>query len=133
MIFVLTACATPISLNKQTSSEYPKGVFANTTVEVVKSRIMDGCSSKGIMIKDVQSNSVICGKKMSGNDAFLATLAMGNSYSTTPEKKVRFMIFQNGSNVKVTEQQWMELQMAFDQMKKQELNSNNQRNDMQIF
>lgn len=133
MSFILTACATPVALNKQTSSGYPEGVFSNTTVDVVKSKIMEGCSSKGIMVQDVQSNSVICGKTMSGNDAFLATLAMGNSYSTTPERKVRFMVFQSGSNVKVTAQQWMDLQMAFGQTKKQELNSNNQRNNMQDF
>jgi hypothetical protein len=133
MAATLVGCATPVELKKQTTSGYPEAVFPNATVEEVKEKLMEGCSSKGVMVQDVQSHSVTCGKTMSGGDAMIATLAMGNSYSTTPERKIRFMIFQKGSGVKVTAQQWVELQMALGQTRKQELNTNNQRNDMQDF
>lgn len=133
MTLALTACATPIDLKKETASGYPEGVFPRTTVETVKSKLMQGCSAKGVLVQDVQSNSVVCGKTMTGSDAMLATLTMGDSYSTTPERKVRFMIFKDGDNVKVTAQQWMELQMAFGQIRKQDLNANKQRNEMQDF
>lgn len=133
MTIALTACATPIDLKKETPSGHPEAVFPRTTVEVVKSKLMQGCTAKGVLVQDVQSNSVVCGKTMTGSDAMLATLTMGNSYSTTPERKVRFMIFKDGDDVKVTAQQWMELQMAFGQVRKQDLNTNKQRNEMQDF
>lgn len=44
---------------------------------------------------------------MTGNYAFLAELLMGNKYSTTPERKIRFILYQDGNNVKVTSQQWI--------------------------
>jgi hypothetical protein len=58
-------------------------------------------------------------------------MLIGNSYSTTPDQKVKFTIYQSGRNVKVSARQWIETQMAFGQMQRQELNSNNQFNDLQ--
>lgn len=129
---VLTGCVTQEpGLVKPTTSGYPEETLAGTSVEQVKARIMDVCASRGVLVQETGSNHVVCGRTMTGGDAVLAQFLIGNSYSTTPERKVRFTVFQMGQNVRVTAQQWMETQMAFGQMRRTELNSNAQRNDIQ--
>lgn len=120
-------------LVKQTMSGYPEGVFKNMTVEAAKSRVIDGCTQRGIFVQEVNSNQVVCSKSLEGGDAVLTKLMIGNSYSTRPDVKVRFVIYQIGQDAKVSAQQWVETQMAFGQMQRMELNENNQRNDMQQF
>ena len=132
-LFLLMACAPQQALLKPTSSGYPEGMFSNSSVEVVRSRLIDGCSSKGILVQEASGNQVVCGKTMDGGDAILAQMLVGNSYSTPPERKIRFVIYQLASDVKVTAQQWVETQMAFGQIKRHELNGNNHRNDIQQF
>lgn len=130
---ILAACAAPQELIKQTSSGYPEGVFLNSNVDAVRSKIIDGCSSKGNLVQEATGNQVICGKTLEGGEAVLGRLIVGNSYSTTPENKVRFIIYQLGADVKVTAQQWLESQMAFGQTRKEELNDNKQKNRIQQF
>jgi len=133
VILVLTGCVTQQPLVKNTSSGYPEGIFSNATAEEVRSKIIDGCTSRGIMVQETTGNQIVCGKTMEGMDAVLGSLVVGNKYSTTPERKIRFVIFQNGSDVKVTAQQWIESQMAFGQVRRQELKNNNHINDVQQF
>ena len=133
LALLLSACAPQQTLLKPTTSGYPEGVFSNTTVDSVRSKLIDGCSSKGILVQEVGGNQVVCGKTMEGGNAVLAKVLIGNSYSTIPEQKIRFIIYQTGFNVKVTAQQWIESQMAMGQVRRQELNSNNHRNDIQNF
>jgi len=85
------------------------------------------------MVIESTPNQVLCGKTLTGSDAFLAQMAIGNSYSTTPQRKIRFTIYKMGDDVKVTAQQWVETQMAFGQVQTQELKTNNQINDVQNF
>ncbi len=70
---------------------------------------------------------------MKGSDAVLAQMAIGNSYSTTPQRKIRFTIYKIENDIKVVAQEWIESQMAFGQINIQELKSNNQRNSVQNF
>ena len=89
--------------------------------------------SQGLSIYESGTNHVICGKVLSGKDAVIASLAIGNRYSTTPERRERFNIFQHSDDIKVTAQEWIETQMAFGQMQRQPLDSNNQKNSIQNF
>lgn len=129
----LTGCAPQQALLKQTASGYPEETVEHATVDQVRGAIMEICTQHGALVQESAGNNVVCGKQMTGSDAFLATLAMGNSYSTTPERKLRFTIYQMGDKVRVTAQQWAQLQMAFGQVKTMELNSNNHRNDIQAM
>lgn len=133
IILVVVGCAAQQTLIKPTASGYPEGSFSNTSVEEVRSKLIDGCSSRGIFVQDTVGNQVVCGKTMEGMDAVLGSLVVGNKYSTTPERKIRFVIFQSGADVKVTAQQWIESQMAFGQIRRQELKNNNHNNDVQQF
>lgn len=128
---MIVACAQQQALLKQTSSGYPEGVFQNANVEIVRSKLLDSCSSRGYIVYETTGNQIVCGKTMSGSEAVFAQMLVGNSYSTTPERRVRFIIYQSGNNVKVTVNQWIESQMAMGQIRKQELNSNNQNNSIQ--
>jgi hypothetical protein len=128
----LSGCAQQ-PLVKQTMSGYPEGVFKNMSVEAAKSRIIDGCTQRGIFVQEANSNQVVCSKSLEGGDAVLAQFLIGNSYSTRPDVKIRFVIYQIGQDTKVSAQQWVETQMAFGQMRRIELNENNQKNDMQQF
>jgi hypothetical protein len=130
---LLSACAPQQALLKPTTSGYPEGIFSNASVDSVRSKLIDGCSSRGILVQEASGNQVVCGKTMEGGDAVLAQMLVGNSYSTTPERKIRFIIYQIGSDVKVTAQQWIESQMAMGQVRRLELNGNNHKNDIQQF
>lgn len=70
---------------------------------------------------------------MEGGDAVLAQLLVGNSYSTTPLRKVRFVAYRSGNDVKVTAQEWIQSRMAMGQVRTQELKSSNQVNSTQSF
>ncbi len=70
---------------------------------------------------------------MDGQDGVWAQMLIGNSSSTTPERKVRFILYQVGKDVRVTAQQWIETQMARGQTQRMELNENSHRNNMQQF
>ncbi|MGF6665312.1 hypothetical protein QF000_006980 [Paraburkholderia atlantica] len=74
---------------------------------------------------------VVCGKELKGGQATMATLAIGNAYSTTPIQKVKFTIFQDGDGVKVVANQWIESQMPGGQTNRMNLTSNAQNNDLQ--
>jgi len=133
LLSFLFGCVSQQQLIKPTQSGFPEGVFRGANLEDVKAKMMDGCMSKGLIVYESTTNQIVCGKVMEGSDAVIGQLIVGNSYSTTPERKVRFVLYKVGDDVKVTAQQWIETQMAFGQVRRQELKSNNQVNDIQNF
>ncbi|WP_199866037.1 hypothetical protein [Acidovorax sp. GW101-3H11] len=132
-VLFLTACATQPPLVKQTASGYPEGTFVNTSLDDARSKIIGACSAKGVLVQEANGNQVLCGKTMDGQDGVWAQMLIGNSSSTTPERKVRFILYQVGKDVRVTAQQWIETQMARGQTQRMELNENSHRNNMQQF
>lgn len=130
-VLLVSSCAPQEARIKTTGSGYPEGTFMNTTVARVRNKLIAACDSHGIMVSESTDNSVVCGKEMSGGQAVLAQVMIGNSYSTTPQDKIRFTIYQLGKNVKVSGHEWIETQMAFGQMQQMELNGNNQFNGVQ--
>lgn len=130
-VLFVSACVAQEPRIKNTSSGYPEATFMNTSVSKVRNKLIAACDSHGIMVSESTENSVICGKEMSGGQGVLAQVLIGNSYSTTPQDKIRFTIYQAGKNVKVSAHEWIETQMAFGQMHQMELNSNNQFNSVE--
>lgn len=131
IVTILAGCAPQQERIKTTTSGNPEAYFAGASLSNVRNKLIGACDSKGIPVMESSDNSVVCGKEMSGGEAAFAQILIGNSYSTTPWRKVRFTIYQSGKGVKVSSRQWIETQMAFGQMRQQELNSNNQFNDVQ--
>jgi len=132
-MLALSGCAPKQELIKQTASGYPEGVFQNTTTEEVVEKIISGCTAKGLMVIETNPHQVVCEKKLKGKDAVIASLAIGNSYSTTPVAKIRFVMYRDNGNVKVVGYQWIETQFAYGQVRKLELTANHQKNDVQKF
>lgn len=108
-------------------------MFYHMTLDEVKGRIAEGCSQSGIHVMEVGANHVLAGKQLDGGDAILAQLLIGNSYSTTPWRKVHFAIFHAGKGFKVTARQWAETQMVGGQMRTMELASEKHLKDIQQF
>lgn len=127
---VLVGCASQ-KLLKETPSGRAEGVFTGVGLNWVSSRLAGVCMNDGSMVEQPNQNTVICSKTMTGGQAVMAQMAVGNSYSTTPVQKVRFSMVPQPDGVRVVAFQWVESQMAFGQIRQQELNANHQRNDLQ--
>lgn len=56
----------------------------------------------------------------------LAQALIGNSRSTTPELKIRFGLIRSGKYIRVQATQWIETQMAFGQVQRQQLDGRKQ-------
>lgn len=130
-LLAATGCSTPVALLKQTQSGYAEGVFSNRPVDSVKSALIDSCVSRGYGIQDASPNQIICTQNLKEGEQILAQFMMGNAYSTPPQKKARFTIYQVGQNTKVVASLWVETQMAFGQVKQVELNAPAQVNSLQ--
>lgn len=131
MMALLAGCASHGRLN--TASGRPEAIFFGATTESVKGRIANGCIANGLAVFEMSDNHVTAGKQLSGGEAMMMQLAIGNSYSTPPVRKVQFLIFRNENDVKVTAQEWVETQMAFGQLRQVELNSARQMQSLQQF
>lgn len=130
-LLLLTSCAEQTPRIRVTQSGYPETIFAHASLTDVRNRLTGACESRGIEVLDSSDNSVSCGKELQGGDAFIATVVIGNSYSTTPMLKIRFNFYREGEDVKIVAHQWIETQMAFGQIRKADMNNNNQFNSVQ--
>lgn len=127
---VLGGCVEQEAYLTRTPSGRPEAEFVTRNPAVVSERLTTLCASRGYLVQQSSPSQVVCGGQMQGGDALLAQLAIGNSYSTTPEQYVRFAILPYGGKVRVQAYQWVETQMAFGQVNKVELNSGNQFNSI---
>lgn len=130
VLALLAGCAQS-ELTTKTESGNPEVVIKNATPGDVRNRLVKGCASKGVEVLEASEFQVVCGKQLKGGQATMATLAIGNAYSTTPIQKVKFTIFQDGDGVKVVANQWIESQMPGGQTNRMNLTSNAQNNDLQ--
>lgn len=127
---LLSACSqTP--LNKQTTSGKAEGIYPNHSPEQVIDALVQRCNEKGFVVEDQSKNYVVCSKEMQGGGAIFAQLMIGNSYSTTPQHKVRYSVSKFKTGTKVWADPWIETQMAFGQIQKAPLTNNNVINEIQ--
>lgn len=128
----LAACA-QVPLNKQTASGKPEGLYPALSLEDVKSKLVEACNTRSLMVYEDSANAVVCGKVMDGSSAMLVQLAIGNGYSTTPVQKVRFSLSKSQYGVKVWADSWAETQMAMGQMQRMPLDNNQTKNGLQAL
>lgn len=130
MAGLLVGCAQE-PLKKQTASGKPEAEFPTYSVKQVMNGLVGMCNSSGLMIDSQADNYIVCSKTLEGGQALLTQMAIGNSYSTTPQNKVRFSVssFKNGT--KVYADMWSETQMALGQVNKVPLEGNKAKNDIQ--
>lgn len=131
VVFLVSGCASQPPLLKPTKSGMAEGTFEAATLDDVRNKLIQSCAEKGRQIREASTNKVVCSKRMEGGGAVAVQLALGNSYSTTPESVAQFTFYQVGTNVNVVGSLWAETQMAFGQMQRGDLNSPAQVNTLQ--
>ena len=127
---IVSGCQT-VQPIKTTASGRPEVTLDNISQEEASGKISQRCMEAGILVYEQSKYQVVCGKTMTGGEGVLAQMLVGNSYSTTPERKVRFTIAKINTSVRIQAYQWIESQMAFGQINRQELNSGKQFNEIQ--
>lgn len=108
---LLTGCATA----SPAPVPAPEGVFKTTSLEDVQARITKLCMSRNYTIVETTPNRVVCEHEIAKDDPFKAAtiqILIGNSYSTSPIGRIRFTMFKDGADVRVTAYQWLETQMV---------------------
>lgn len=115
-----------------TPSGRTEAVF-DLAVVATSDRIANGCGDLGWTLVSSTSTMVVCEAQMNTLQSVLATLAIGNQYSTPPKQYLRFNIagLQSGSRVQATG--WIETQMAFGQVRSEEMSSSNYHNNVMDF
>lgn len=129
--FLLAACATGTPTN--TVSGWPEALFAGSDRLTVLSQIATGCANKGYFVADQGPSHVLCSRTMDDLQGAFAQVLLGNSYSTTPQMKVRFSALSSGDAIRVQAQPWIETQMALGQINRAELRSGQAASDVQQF
>lgn len=122
MILVVGLSAIPIpALADEFFAVTPSGATETLFPDVPES-VVGSLTSKCIDAKwTVISSSpteVVCEAPMNFGQTLLGQLAMGNSYSTPPRRFFRFNLAKVGGISRVQASGWMELQMAFGQMRR---------------
>jgi hypothetical protein len=76
------------------------------------------CIDRGWSVTGTTSNKVTCEGPLSAGQSIMGQVLMGNSYSTPPRQYVQFTAGQVGRARRVQVKNWMELQMAFGQVRR---------------
>lgn len=127
----LVACAAGTPIN--TPSGWPEALFDTTDKMLVLDRIASGCADRGLYVTNQTSAHVMCERTMDDLGGVFAQALLGNSYSTTPQMKVRFSAFQTGEKVRVQAHPWIETQMALGQVQRADIRSGKTASGIQTF
>lgn len=127
----LTACATGTPVN--TPSGWPEALFDTNNKPEVLDRIANGCADRGLYVTSQTSTHVMCERTMDDLGGVFAQALLGNSYSTTPQMRVRFSAFQAGDKVRVQAHPWIETQMALGQVQRADIRTGKTASDIQAF
>lgn len=92
-------------------------------VDDTLSTLSNLCMNKGWSITTSTTSQLTCEIQLSMGQSIMGQLLMGNSYSTPPRQFVQFSIGEIGASSRVQVSQWVELQMAFGQVRRNEINT----------
>jgi hypothetical protein len=92
-------------------------VFSEAPGEVV-GKLSSKCIDAAWKVISSNDREVVCEAPMNFGQSFMGQLLMGNSYSTPPRRFFKFNIADVQNLSRVQASGWMELQMAFGQMKR---------------
>lgn len=128
---LIGACATGTPIN--TPSGWPEALFNTDDKSHVLDSIANGCADRGLYVTSQTSTHVMCERAMEDLSGVFAQAILGNSYSTTPQMKVRFSAFQAGESVRVQAHPWVETQMALGQINRADIKTGRTASDIQNF
>ena len=92
-------------------------LFPNHAPETV-AKLSSKCIDARWTVISSTPTELVCEAPMNMGQSILGQMLMGNSYSTPPRRFFRFNVAEVGGVSRVQASGWMELQMAFGQMKR---------------
>lgn len=116
-----------VTPNGATETVWPLGLDA--TIARIASRCMDARWS----VVDQQRFQVTCEAPLSVGQSILGQLALGNSYSTPPRRYLRFSVVEIEGRSRVQAGGWIEVTMAFGQVRRTDLSGASFHNNMMGF
>lgn len=96
-------------------------------------RMANACLDQGWTMIESSSTMVVCEPPMNFGQSLLASLAIGNQYSTPPRTFYRFNLAGLGGSTRVQVSAWVETQMAFGQVRRMELATDKYHNSAMGF
>lgn len=129
LMFTISGCAS-VPRMAETPSGKPEINIQTTDTELVKATITNVFYSRGYILQNDSSYSMFFTKIDNSTNALLFQAFFGNSYSTTPELELRVNIIKNTNNIKVIVFTSMSTQMVGGQVRRQEINNNENFNDI---
>lgn len=101
------------------ASAAPVDVFFAGTPAEVGAKLANMCASGGSTVFEQDQFHITCGRTMDGLSGALTQALLGNSYSTTPQQKIRFGLIAGEGFTRVQATAWIETQMAFGQLRQE--------------
>lgn len=115
---------TPSGATEMLFAEKPQAVVGK-----LSSRCMD---FKWTVVSS-STSEVVCESPLNAGESILGQMLMGNSYSTAPRRYFRFNVVEVNGISRVQAAGWMELQMAFGQVKRTDFSGPEFHNGMLNF
>ncbi len=94
-------------------------LFAEPPAEVV-GKLSAKCIDAGWSVSSLTGSDVVCEAPLNFGQSLMGTLLMGNSYSTPPRRFFKYTVATVSGISRVQASGWMELQMAFGQVRRTE-------------
>lgn len=113
-------CASPASADEYfavTPSGATEMLFGEQPSEVV-GKLSTKCIDAGWSVTSSSGAEVVCEAPMNFGQSLMGTILMGNSYSTQPRRFFKYTVSTVSGISRVQASGWMELQMAFGQMRR---------------
>ena len=136
LFFIFAFTVTTPALADKFFAVTPNGAveadFADKS-ETVVGKISSRCIDSGWTIVSSSQSSVTCEAPLSGTQSFVGQLLMGNAYSTPPKRYFQFNSSPGKGYTRVQASGWMELQMAFGQIKRTDFSGAEFANGMLAF
>lgn len=120
LIAASLACSAPAFADEYfavTPSGATEMLFGEQPAEVV-GKLSAKCIDAGWSVTSSTGTEVVCEAPMNFGQSLMGTLLMGNSYSTPPRRFFKYMVSTVSGISRVQASGWMELQMAFGQMRR---------------
>ena len=128
-------CAAPAYADEYyavTPSGTTEMIFAGAPQEVI-GQLSSKCIDARWTVISSSTTELVCEAPMNYGQSLMGTLLMGNSYSTPPRRFFRFNAATVAGVSRVQASGWMELQMAFGQMKRTDFSGPEFHNSVMIF
>lgn len=107
-------------------------VFAEPLPDVV-GKLSTKCIDAGWTIATSTTNEVVCEAPMNFGQSLMGQLLMGNSYSTPPRRFFKYVVSTVNGVSRVQASGWMELQMGFGQVRRNDFSGPEFHNSAMTF